>query len=106
MNDFLTWDILTTYSGTILAVTIVTQFIKDLGFISKIPARIVAYFVSVIIMITALFFTGTFAWSAFVLTFINAIFVALAANGAYDAIHLTGPFAAEEDDFEDSFEEQ
>lgn len=85
MNDFLTWDILTTYSGVILAVTIITQFIKDVGFIAKVPTRITAYFVSIIVMILALLFTGSFTWSAFALTFINAIFVALAANGAFDA---------------------
>lgn len=84
MNDFLTWDILTTYSGVILAVTIVTQFVKDLWFMKKIPARITAYLVSVIVMIAALFFTGAFTWPSFALTFINAIFVALAANGTYD----------------------
>lgn len=84
MNEFLTWDMLTTYSGVILAVTVVTQFIKDLWVFKKIPARITAYFASVIIMIAALFFTASFSWSAFFLTFINAIFVALAANGTYD----------------------
>lgn len=89
MNEFLTWDVLTTYSGVILAVTIITQFIKDIGFIAKIPARITAYFVATIVMMLALLFTGTFTWSAFALTFINAIFVALAANGTFDACHFT-----------------
>lgn len=85
MNEFLTWDVLTTYSGVVLAVTIFTQFIKEIGFLKKIPARIISYVVSVILMILALVFTGTFTWPAFALTFFNAVFVALASNGAFDA---------------------
>lgn len=84
MNEFLTWDVLTSYAGATLAVTIITNFIKDLGFIKRIPTRITAYFVAIIVMIAATCFTGTFTWPAFALVFINAIVVALAANGTYD----------------------
>lgn len=98
MNDFLTWDVLTTYSGVILAVTIITQFIKDLKFLKNIPTRITAYFVAVIVMIAAIFFTNTFTWQSFALTFINAIFVALAANGAFDACN-NALFAAKDEEY-------
>lgn len=86
MNDFFNWDILTTYSGVILAVTIATQFLKEIG-LNKISPRIVSYIMSVVIMMLALVFTGTFSWSAFALTFINAIVIALASNGTYDFVN-------------------
>ena len=86
MQEYFTWELIATYTGAILAVAVITQFIKGLGFIKKIPTRVTAYVVAVVIMIAALFFTGTFTWSAFAITFVNAIVVALAANGTHDAL--------------------
>lgn len=86
MNDYLTWEYLATYAGTILAVTLITQFIKGVGFIDKIPTRFTSYVVAVVIMIAAMAFTGQLTWSSAALTLINGVVVSLAANGTYDAI--------------------
>ena len=86
MNEYLTWEFLSTYAGAILAVTLITQFIKGVGFIDKIPTRITSYFVAVIIMLAALVFTGGLSLSSGVLTLINAVVVSLAANGTHDAL--------------------
>lgn len=86
MNEYFTWDMLGTYAGAILAVTLMTQFVKGLGFVKKIPTRIVSYVFSIIVMILALVFTGTITVSACVLTLINAVIVSVAANGTYDAL--------------------
>lgn len=88
MQEYFTWELIATYTGAILAVAMITQFIKGLRFIRKIPTRVTAYVVAVVIMIAALFFTGTFTWPAFAITFVNAIVVALAANGTHDALAL------------------
>lgn len=87
MQEYFTWEMLATYTGAILAVTLITQFIKDLGFIKLIPTRITAYIVAVIVMIAALGFTGELTAANVGLTIINAVIVALAANGTHDALN-------------------
>ena len=85
MNDFFTWNLLGTYSGAILAVTLITQFIKGIGFIDRIPTRFVSWIVAVIVLILAQLFTATLSWSSGVMTLLNAVVVSLAATGTYDA---------------------
>jgi hypothetical protein len=88
MNEYFTWELLASYTGAILAVALITQFIKNLGFIKKIPTRVTSYVVALIIMILALIFTGNFTWGGAVLTIINAVVVSLASNGTRDALAL------------------
>lgn len=88
MNEYFTWELLGSYTGAILAVALITQFIKNLGFIKKIPTRVTSYVVALIIMILALIFTGNFTWGGAVLTIINAVVVSLASNGTRDALAL------------------
>ncbi len=87
MNDFFTWGLLSSYSGAILAVTLITQFIKGVGFIDKIPTRFVSWIVAVIVLILAQLFTQQLTLSSGILTLLNAVVVSLAANGTYDAIN-------------------
>lgn len=84
MNDFFTWNLLGTYSGAILAVTIVTQFVKGIAFIDRIPTRFVCWIVAVIVLILAQLFTASLSWSSAVMTLLNAVVVSLASNGTYD----------------------
>ena len=84
MNEFFTWGLLGSYSGAILAVTIITQFIKGVGFIKRIPTRFVSWIVAVIVLILAQAFTAQLTVSSAVLTLLNAVVVSLAANGTYD----------------------
>lgn len=88
MNEYFTWELLGSYTGAILAVALITQFIKNLGFIKRIPTRVTSYVVALIIMILALIFTGNFTWGGAVLTIINAVVVSLASNGTRDALAL------------------
>lgn len=85
MNEFFTWSLLGSYSGAILAVTLITQFVKGIGFIDKIPTRFVSWIVAVIVLILAQLFTAQLTWSTGILTLLNAVVVSLAANGTYDA---------------------
>lgn len=87
MNDFFTWELLASYSGAILAVTIITQFVKGIGFIDRIPTRFVSYVIAVVILILAQAFTGVLTVAAAALTLINAVVVSLAANGTYDLFY-------------------
>ena len=86
MKDFFTWSTLMTYSGATLATTLMTQLIKEIPFVKRIPSRLVSYIIAVVIMVLAAHATKSFEWSGLVMAFINASAVALAANGAFDAI--------------------
>ena len=87
MNDFFTWAILATYAGATLATTLVTQLLKGIGFIDRIPTRIFSYIVALIILLMATFFTGALTWDAAALCVVNAVVVSLAANGAFEAVN-------------------
>ena len=86
MNDFFTWAILATYAGATLATTLVTQLLKGIGFIDRIPTRIFSYVVALIILLMATFFTGALTWNTAALCVVNAAVVSLAANGAFGAV--------------------
>ena len=86
MNEFFTWSTLMTYAGATLATTLVTQLLKGIGFIDRIPTRIFSYVVALIILLAATFFTGALTWNAAALCVVNAVVVSLAANGAFDAV--------------------
>ena len=86
MNEFFTWTTLATYAGATLATNLITQLIKGLGFIDKIPTRITSYAIALVVLLAATFFTGGLTLEAGALCVINAVVVSLAANGAYDAV--------------------
>jgi len=86
LKEFFTWNGLTTYTGLVLAVTLITQFIKGVGFIDRIPTRFVSYVISIVVMNAALIFTASWTWSGFALAFLNAVIVSLASNGTHDGL--------------------
>lgn len=86
-QEFFTWAILATYAGAVLATTLFTQLLKGIGFLQKIPARALAYIIALIVLLAANYFMGGFTLEQAALCVINAAVVALASNGAYDAIN-------------------
>ena len=86
MNEFFTWTTLVTYAGATLATSLITQLIKGLGFIDKIPTRITSYAIALVVLIAATFFTGGLTLESGVLCVVNAVVVSLASNGAFDAV--------------------
>jgi len=85
MNEFFTWAALGTYAGAMLATTLITQLLKGVGFIDRIPTRIVSYVIALVVLIAANAASGTLDWASAGLSVFNAVVVALAANGAFDA---------------------
>ncbi len=85
MNEFFTWAALGTCAGCALATGLITQLIKGIGFIDRIPTRIVAYAVALTVLLAANAVAGTLDLPAAGLCVVNAVIVALAANGGYDA---------------------
>ncbi len=84
ISEFLTWEGLATFSGSVAIVGIIVQFTKKLfDKIVKIPTKFYTYIISVIILILANYFTGKFSMSYITLDLFDAVLVSLAANGTY-----------------------
>lgn len=86
MNEFFTWTTLGTYAGAVLAVTLVTQLGKGWGPLDKLPTRLVSYVIALGVLIAANLAGSTLDLAAAGLCAVNAVIVALAANGGYDAV--------------------
>lgn len=85
MNEFVTWASLGTYAGAVMMVTIITQFLKQTP-LKNINTQLLAYIISVALLIGAEAFNGSaLTVQGVVLCLLNAVIVALAANGTYDA---------------------
>ncbi len=85
MNEFVTWTTLGTYAGAVMMVTIITQFLKQTP-LRNINAQLLSYIVAVLILIGAEAFNGaSVTVQGVILCLLNAVIVALAANGTYDA---------------------
>lgn len=79
------WEQLATIAGATLATLLIVQLLKlPLDKVWKIPTRIIAYVIALIVMLLATHFTIGLTWSNVGLAAINAIIVALTAMGAYE----------------------
>lgn len=89
MEEFVTWGSLGTYAGCAMMVTLITQFLKQFSFMKNINSQIISYFVAVLILIGSLCFSQSGEAvnpETVILCFVNAVIVALAANGVYDGV--------------------
>ena len=86
-EQFLTWGDLATYGGAVMAVLIITEFTKDLPGIRRIPTRLWAYMIALVLLVTATVFTGDRVRAEdILLSIINAVLVAMAAVGSFHAV--------------------
>ena len=83
MQEFFDWAMLGTYAGAVLCTGLVTQLTKGLGFIDRIPTRLWSYLAALAVLVAAAFATGQASWSNLALCAVNAVVVALAAQGGY-----------------------
>lgn len=83
--DPFSWEQLATIAGATLATLLIVQLLKlPLDKVWKIPTRIVAYFIALVVMLLATYFTQGLTWSNALLSVFNAVIVALSAMGAYE----------------------
>ena len=83
--DPFSWEQLATIAGATVATLLIVQLLKlPLDTVWKIPTRIVAYFIALIVMLAATYFTQGLTWSNAGLAALNAVIVALAAMGSYE----------------------
>lgn len=84
-TDPFTWQQLATIAGATLATLLIVQLLKlPIDKVWKLPTRIVVYFISLIILLLATYFSNGLTVSTGFLTVFNAVIVALAAMGAYE----------------------
>jgi len=86
-SNYLTWEFLGTMYGATAAVLLVIQFIKaPLDKLWKIPTRYVVYVISLLILLSVEYvLTGTLTFDRTGLILLNAVVVAMAAMGTYEA---------------------
>ena len=84
---FFTWGDLVTYGGAVMAVLIITEFTKDLPGIRRIPTRLWAYLIALVLLVLAAVFTADeLRAEDILLCFVNGVIVAMAAVGSYHAV--------------------
>jgi len=86
MSPF-TWNSLATISGATAATLLIVQFLKvPLDRVWKIPTRWLVWLVGFLLLLASSAVTGvSMTWENLLLLAINAIIVALAAMGSYEA---------------------
>lgn len=84
MDKFFTYEMLLTYATCVTAVFGVTQFIKEIPGIRKIPTKYVSFFVAVIIVTLTNIATNQFKVSNILLYILSSVFISMNANGIYD----------------------
>lgn len=88
---FFDWSYLATFAGCLLAVGIITELLKNIGFIKKIPTQIFSWVLALIVLALAQVFTTGITPETAILAVVNSAVVSLAANGGYEALNrLTG----------------
>lgn len=84
--NFFDWAYLGTFAGALAAVALITQMIKNLPGIKRIPTQLMSWLLAVVVLILAHAFGGTLDAQNAVLSLFNGAMVSLAANGGYAAL--------------------
>lgn len=84
--SFFDWTFLGTFAGALAAVALITELIKGLPALKKVPTQFVSWVLAFVILILAQLFTGTLSAQSAVLCVLNGAMVSLAANGGYAAL--------------------
>ena len=81
MENFLTWDVLTTYASFVSMVFMVVEFTKDLKIIKKIPTKYWSFFIAFILLCATNIVMNTFMVADIILYLLNSISISLGSNG-------------------------
>ncbi len=81
MDNFLSWDTLTTYASFITIVFMVVEFTKGLKYIKKIPTKYWSFFIAFILLTITNIVMGTFRAVDIVIYLLTAISISLGSNG-------------------------
>lgn len=81
MNEFLTWEVLLTFTGLVTTTYMVTEFTKEIPLMKKMPTKYWSYIIALVLLFAVNLVTGSFKYEDIVLYLLNAIPVSLSANG-------------------------
>ena len=84
--NFFDWNYLGSFTGALVAVTLLTEMIKALPVVKRIPTQLVSWVLALVVLVLAQLFTDTLDARNVVLGVLNAAMVSLAANGGYAAV--------------------
>lgn len=84
MNNFFTYEMLLTYATCVTAVFGVTQFIKDIPGIKKIPTKYLSCVVALVVVVLTNIAVKQFRVDNILLYVLSSIFISMNANGIYD----------------------
>ena len=81
MDNFLSWDTLTTYASFVTIVFMVVEFTKGLKYIKKIPTKYWSFFIAFILLTITNIVMGTLRGVDIVIYLLKAISISLGSNG-------------------------
>ena len=81
MDNFLSWDTLTTYASFVTIVFMVVEFTKGLKYIKKIPTKYWSFFIAFTLLTITNIVMGTFRAVDIVIYLLTAISISLGSNG-------------------------
>lgn len=81
MEQFISWDILTTYATFVTIVYMVVEFIKELKYVKAIKTKYLSFIVAFILLAITNAVMKTFRLVDVVLYILTAISISLGANG-------------------------
>ncbi len=81
MENFLSWEVLTTYSSFITIVYMLVEFTKEIKIIKKVPTVYWSFFISFILLVVTNAVMGTFNKIDIVLYLITSVSISLGSNG-------------------------
>lgn len=84
MNEFLTWEVLLTFTGLVTTTYMVTEFTKEIPLINKMQTKYWSYLIALVLLFSVNLVTGSFRYEDIVLYLLNAIPVSLSANGLHN----------------------
>lgn len=81
MEQFVSWDILTTYATFVTIVFMVVEFVKELKYLKKVKTKYLSFLVASILLTITNAVMNTFRLVDVVLYILTAISISLGANG-------------------------
>lgn len=83
---FFSWSSLGTFAGALAAVMLITELVKDVPLLKKVPTQLVSWVLGTAVLVLAHVFSDGLDWQRGALCILNGALVALAANGGYAAV--------------------
>ena len=87
MNDFFSWELLATFAGASIGTLIITQALKGVNILNKIPSQGLSYIVALCLLALGTAAAGSAGdWHDWAIIPFNAVLVSLASNGEFDGV--------------------